>query len=229
MDKTLISNKTRINHDNYVFDLAPMYQQIAFEALHESETTRVQALNQMREWISKDPYIVKCRTDSSFLLRFLRTSKFNIQIACQRLQKYLATRQIYSDWHFKLDVDDPLIAKSIHDGLIIPLPDRTPEGRRILIHRLHTIDVNAISPIDCLRYVQSCYETLLDDEESQIAGYVSILDYNGLNLKHCAWMNLLQLKNFLASTVVSVPARVCHMIIVNFPDIVQVFFICLTI
>lgn len=124
MEQVPSSDKAPENYDEYEFTLAPMYKEIASKILREDDNIRQQSLNQMREWIAKDPYILRSRTDSNFLLRFLRTKKFNVPAACAMLQKYLANRQVYPKWYKNLDCDDPLLKQLLLDGFFIPLPER---------------------------------------------------------------------------------------------------------
>uniref|UniRef100_A0A182PXA7 CRAL/TRIO N-terminal domain-containing protein n=1 Tax=Anopheles epiroticus TaxID=199890 RepID=A0A182PXA7_9DIPT len=65
--------------------LPDLYRKIAKEELREDDEIREQSLTQMREWIAKHPYIRKCRTDSSFLLRFLRFRKYSVPMVCETL------------------------------------------------------------------------------------------------------------------------------------------------
>lgn len=198
-----------------------MFNQIASKVLHESDKVRQQSIDQMREWIKKDHHIIRCRTDANFLLRFLRTSKFNVPNACQRLQRYLASRQIYSQWHQNLDIDDSVLAKCVLSGTLIPLPDRTSDGRKVIIHRCSSFDINSYVNTDGFRLMEICYEALLEEEETQVAGVVIVADLGGLSFKHLTWFGLLDFKNFLTSTIMGIPARVSQVVVVNC-NIVQV-------
>lgn len=120
-------DKSPQEYDKYVCTLSPMYVQIAAKALRENETLRQQSLDQMREWIAKDPYIKHCRTDSNFLLRFLRTKKYNVPVACALLQKFLINREMYPKWFKNLDLNDPLLIKLLLDGFFLPLPEKDGE------------------------------------------------------------------------------------------------------
>lgn len=71
--------------------------------------------------------------DSPFLLRFLRTKKFSVPQACSLLEKYLATRQIYSRWFRNLNYDDPVIQEIINCGYLVPLPCRDSQNRLVMM------------------------------------------------------------------------------------------------
>lgn len=101
--------------------------------LREDDNTREQALKQFRHWIQKHPTIKKCRTDSSFLLRFLRTKKFSLPMAQEMLERYLTIRQLYPDWFQKLDIDDPDLEVIVDSGYLVPLPKRDQHGRKVIL------------------------------------------------------------------------------------------------
>lgn len=124
MESIPSSDKLPEKYDEYKFTLSTKYKDIAAKALRENELIRSQALTQMREWIAKDPYIKQCRTDANFLLRFLRTKKFNVPDACAMLQRYLINRALYPQWFKNLDIDDTRAMQLMKEGFIIPLPEK---------------------------------------------------------------------------------------------------------
>lgn len=101
--------------------------------LREDDSTREQALEQFRHWIQKHPAIKKCRTDSLFLLRFLRTKKFSLPMAQEMFERYLTIRQLYPEWFQKLDINDPDLEAIIDSGYLVPLPKRDQHGRKVIL------------------------------------------------------------------------------------------------
>lgn len=217
-------DKAPEKYDTYECKLSPVYVEIAAKALHENESVRTQALAQMREWIAKDPYIKKCRTDAAFLIRFLRVKKFNVPSACLLLQKYLINRQIYPHWFHKLDVDDPKIVKLLNDGFFIPLPEKDARGRQVVIYRFHNLDSTKYTSTDVFRLQEMCYQTMFDDEESQIAGYVTVFDYSGITMQHVAMFSLVDFRNFCSLVRKSVPIRITSLLVLNMPVFLQAFY-----
>jgi hypothetical protein len=57
-------------------DVSEVYKAKALTELREEDLRRSQSLDQFRDWISKQSHINHCRTDDSFLLRFLRVKKY---------------------------------------------------------------------------------------------------------------------------------------------------------
>lgn len=116
--------------EKYTCPLSQLARKVAKEELREDEETVNFALEQMRDWIKKNPRIIACRTgkkneiptqvkrnrlvsyakisksceiiisDNSFLLRFLRCKKFSLPIAEETLERYLLLRHVYGDLMF---------------------------------------------------------------------------------------------------------------------------------
>ena len=73
-------DKAPASYEKYVLNVSEKYKNIAENDLREDDNVRNPALKQMREWIAKHPHIKRCRTDASFLLRFLRPKKKTITV-----------------------------------------------------------------------------------------------------------------------------------------------------
>lgn len=129
--------------------------------LREDDGIREQTLEQFRHWIQKHPTIKKCRTDSLFLLRFLRTKKFSLPLAQEMLERYLTIRQLYPDWFQNLDAYDPDIEAIIDSGYLVPLPERDQHGRKVILscagnyltnRRTHVLKHNIMSKYTKYKY-----------------------------------------------------------------------------
>lgn len=192
-----LSGPAPTEYDPYVCNLAPYYKKIAQDELHEDDNIRTQALSQFREWIAKHPHIKKCRTDSVFLLRFLRTKKFNIQSACDMLEKYLTIRQMYPEWFKNLDCDAPEIAAILDSGYLVPLLERDEQGRQVILSCAAKFDPFKFTAAQMARTHSLIVESLFDDEESQVAGYTFINDEGGLTMSHISLWTLVDIRNML--------------------------------
>lgn len=168
--------------DPYVCSLSSHFKQIAKEELREDENIRNQALAQFREWIAKHPHIKRCRTDSVFLLRFLRVKKFSLQPACEMLEKYLTIRQLYPQWFRNLDIEDKALEEIIDMGYVVPLLERDENGRQLILTCAGKFDPYRFTSAQMARAHSLVTEALLDDEESQVAGYSHINDEEGLSM-----------------------------------------------
>ncbi|XP_069676040.1 clavesin-1 [Periplaneta americana] len=180
---------------------------LAQTELREDDATRVHALQQMREWIEKHPDIKRCRTDSPFLLRFLRTKKFSIPLAQEMLERYLVIRQLYPHWFRGLDVDDPAISELLEQGYIVPLPQRDDFGRQVILTCAARFDPYKYTSAHMARAHSVVVECLMDDEENQIRGYSYCNDESGLTMGHISLWSLSDIRKILRCIQNSTPMR----------------------
>ena len=115
---------------------------IAERDLCEKPSTRKKALREMRDWVKSSVHFQNCRTDSSFLLRFLRMQKFQTQEAQTVLEKYIKMRTQHPNWFQNLDIRDPKLSELIGRGYIFALPMRDSNGRRVVFSRAAAMDAS---------------------------------------------------------------------------------------
>lgn len=140
------SNEKLLKHN--ASGLTDSVLKVAKKELREDETTREQALEQMREWLKKNTDVENIRTDDSFLLRFLRNKKFSVPMAQQQLLKLLNMRRVMSHLSQNLDFLSPGVLAIINNGYIFASPIRDEKGRRVMLYfaskLLHSINYNYI-------------------------------------------------------------------------------------
>ncbi|XP_067648048.1 clavesin-2, partial [Eurosta solidaginis] len=206
------------NFDPYICSLSPEMKIVAKEELHEDDNIRRQALKQLREWISKHKCIKRCRTDSLFLLRFLRTKKFSVPEACKLLERYLTIRQLFPQWFSSLDITDPEVNEIFDNGYLVPLPQRDENGRQIILSVAKNFDPYKYTSIQMARVHSLICEALLDDEESQVAGYVYINDESGISMGFSSLWSLSDLRNMIKCIQNSTPMRHKETHFINIPQ-----------
>ncbi|RXG72299.1 Clavesin-1 [Armadillidium vulgare] len=162
--------------DAYICPLSPETKRIAQRELSEEEHTRSLALRQIREWVASNPSIIRCRTDSNFLLRFLRMKKFRVGDAQQILERYLRMRMDHPSWFRNLDFRDPRMEELIDRGYFFALPERDDAGRRVFFSVAGCLDATRDTSSDMMKAVQIGLESLIEDEENQVRGFCYILD-----------------------------------------------------
>ncbi|XP_060536110.1 clavesin-2 [Cylas formicarius] len=194
------------NNDEYVSTLPESEKKRALDELREDDNIRDQSLEQMREWINKHPNIKKCRTDSAFLLRFLRTKKFSVPLACEMLERYLTIRQLYPQWFRNLDCEDPDLADIIDAGYLVPLLDRD-HGRMILFSCAGKFDPHKFTSAHMVKVHSLVTEALMDDEINQINGYTYINDESGFQMAHISLWSLTDVRNILRCIQNTTPMR----------------------
>ncbi|XP_050101255.1 alpha-tocopherol transfer protein-like isoform X2 [Anopheles aquasalis] len=128
-----------------------------------------------------------CRRDDSFLLRFLRAKKFDVEKAFKMMQKYYKMKEEHPEI-FK--VSPPSEMKFMLEMQIqTMLPKKDEHGRQIYLFRVEKCDPYKI-PVD---YVFRSNVLALEDAvrhpETQIGGLVVLLDMAGLGFAHARYLS----------------------------------------
>ncbi|XP_063698148.1 retinaldehyde-binding protein 1-like [Culicoides brevitarsis] len=210
-----------IEKDSKILDLPPLYREIAAKNLNESDETRSQALQQLRKWISADSTVKNVRIDASFLLKFLRVKKFNVNSSYLLFKEYLTAFHDYPKWFSKLSVDEELILELIRDGVLIPLPNRDTNGCQTVIYNLRNLNPAKFNQHDFFRLHALMFHVLFEDEETQIAGFSVIFNFSGMDLRRYAMFSIVDFNNFCKTVRFAIPVRVFKVYVINMPKIVQ--------
>ncbi|XP_074036941.1 retinaldehyde-binding protein 1 [Leptinotarsa decemlineata] len=190
----------------YIFQVPEVEKKRALEELREDDGIREQSLEQMREWIAKHPNIKRCRTDAPFLLRFLRTKKFSVPLACEMLERYLTIRRLYPQWFQNLDSEDKDLADIINAGYLVPLLDRD-QGRMVLFSCAGNFDPHKYTSAHMVKIHSLITEALMDDEINQINGYTYVNDESGFTMSHISLWSLTDVRNILRCIQNTTPMR----------------------
>ncbi|XP_058459995.1 clavesin-1-like [Malaya genurostris] len=219
VDTVVYSNcKNPAKYEPYRCSLSDKLLKKAKAELRETEAIREQSLAQMREWIAKSSQIKKCRTDSLFLLRFLRTKKFSVSQACEMLEKYLFIRQTYPKWFQNCNIDDPELEAVIDGGYIVPLPQKDENGRQVVLSVAGNIHINKMNSVLLTRAHYLVQEVLADDEEAQICGYTQCLDERQLSLKLMGLWSLIDIKRVAECMQNGIPIRMRSFNFIGLPS-----------
>uniref|UniRef100_A0A336KMD3 CSON013388 protein n=1 Tax=Culicoides sonorensis TaxID=179676 RepID=A0A336KMD3_CULSO len=205
-------------------ELAPIFQHIALNYLREDENIRTQALEQFREWITKDPNIKNCRLDSTFLLKFMRTKKYNISLAYSILKEYLSVFRLYPRWFEKISVDDQLLLDFFMDGVLIPLPDRDEDGCQIIIYNLKNMNLDKFCSQEFYRLQVLVYHIFFEDHETQIAGVNVCINFTGFDMKRLAMFSLIDFSNFGRIVRHAIPIRLAKLNFINMSKYYKPFY-----
>ncbi|XP_077989739.1 alpha-tocopherol transfer protein-like [Glandiceps talaboti] len=206
---------------SYVCSLTEKTKKKAKDELGEDETTRNKSLVALQQKFNDRPDI-KFRSDPTFLLRFLRAKKFDVDRAFKTMVKYYEVRQDYRDIY---DNFVPSSAMQVwNDGLPHVLPDRDREGRRILVYRVSRWNLNSYNAMACIRAIIMCMEQLLEDEETQVNGIVFLGDYEGLSMSHLSKLGPGFGKRTIDTMQNAIPVRIKASHYVNEPKLFDTAF-----
>ncbi|OQR68061.1 clavesin-2-like [Tropilaelaps mercedesae] len=171
------------------------------------EHLKQKMLQEFREWVKLQPHFINCRTDDSFLLRFLRTRKYCLQSAQDTLDRYLTVRTHYPVFFKNPDLSDEGLKDILSRGYLFPLIEKDPEGRTIVFGLAGALDTSRHKPIDIYRAFSMTFEALLEDEVNQRKGFTYILDESGFRLHHLAHVNLRDVQRVMISGEKGYPMR----------------------
>ncbi|XP_034839239.1 alpha-tocopherol transfer protein-like isoform X2 [Maniola hyperantus] len=170
--------------DEYKCPLSEETQAIAEAELRETESSRCQALDALRNWMEQNPKFLAVRMDAAYLLRFLRTRKFSVPMAQEAIERYMLLRQSWGIAFNQLDYMLPVMTEIIDLGYIFVSPYKDKMGRRVVIYRPGVFDPYKYTNQDMCRVMATCYETLMEDEETQVRGLVHYADGSGVSFPH---------------------------------------------
>ncbi|KAI8430568.1 hypothetical protein MSG28_000790 [Choristoneura fumiferana] len=154
--------------DDYVCQLSEETQAIAAEQLRETESSRSQALASLRSWIEQNPKFMK----------------FSVPMAQEAIERYILLRQSWGIAFNQLDYKLPVMMELIDLGYIFVSPFKDKGGRRVVIYRPGVFDPYKYTNQDMCRVMGICYETLMEDEETQVRGLVHYADGGGVSFPH---------------------------------------------
>ncbi|BES98610.1 CRAL_TRIO_N [Nesidiocoris tenuis] len=193
-------------------------RKIAKDELREDDNSRAQALRQMRDWIEKNPKIISCRTDDSFLLRFLRFKKFSVPMAQEAMERYILLRQTVKIAFHNLDHTLPKMAHLIDNGYLFAVPGRDKLGRRWIIGRPGVFDPYKFINEDMCRVHGIVYETLMEDEENQVRGFVHYADGAGVSLPYLTLFTPKEAVRIVKNGERTLPMRHKEVHVINVPS-----------
>jgi len=169
---------------------------VALDELAETDEMREEGLNQMRALVSQKPYLKGCCNKNSsirlddpsclhgtrFLLRFLRTHKFDVEKATRQMESYLKMKWEFPQWYTGLEPkENERFLDLLENGFIFVSPGRDKEGRKVLVVMNRHIDPSRHTSSDEMKAVMSTLETLLImDEETQIRGLSYVFYFKNL-------------------------------------------------
>ncbi|KAH6935415.1 hypothetical protein HPB50_005575 [Hyalomma asiaticum] len=128
-----------------------------------------------------------CPTDDAFLVRFLRSRKYDTQAAFENLKKYFKARKDHPEMFKDLTPSMvPFDAVCSKHGLITVSRHRDTMGRIPVLVKGGAWNADICTVNDFVRVVLVLLEHFLHLDDSLIRGTVLIADLKGLNLYHMA-------------------------------------------
>lgn len=193
--------------ESYKFELSDQFRTLAKDELREDDDVRQQAMAQLKEWIEKNPYIKRCRTDANFLLKFLRYRKFAVHQAGEAIERYLVARQKFSQWFQKLDPRDPAMQEILSDSPLTAL-GKDENGRTVVLIRVSRYNPELNTSTTVVRYLMMMLEIMTEEEEFQIAGIRAWEDHTDMTMKFVGMFSLTDISSLMVMLTKTMPLRI---------------------
>lgn len=148
-------------------------QRIAEEELGETPATRQEAVEKLKKLLSAEADL-KTNDDVTFLLRFLRVRKYNVDLALQTIRNYYKNRAAcVSIYHEFLPSKAPPHTRE----LLMVLPDTDVHGRPVFLCKPGSWNPSEANFEEMQRGALLCLEHLAANPAAQTLGMVLMLDY----------------------------------------------------
>ena len=151
------------------------------------------ALRELTDWVKSQKHISGCRTDNSFLLRFLRMKKFEMADTIKVLEKYMKMRCQNPEWFANLNIAEPKLNQLISDGYCFVLPECDAKGCKVVYSRAASMDASLYNANDVMRAHLLTFEALLEDEDVQVNGVTYVFDESDVNWSHIRLLETIRL------------------------------------
>ncbi|XP_053686843.1 clavesin-2-like [Sabethes cyaneus] len=209
--------KSPAKYDDRIPELNNFYKKIAQEQLREDDSIREHSLQQMRDWIAKNPCIKKCRTDAAFLLRYLRSKKYCFNTSVETLERSLVGRVLRPNWFKNLDVQDTELGALVESGYLFPLMERDSQGRTLIFNDTAQLDPTKFTAGHVTRIHLLITESLYDMPEVQVGGLVMVYDVSGMTLAQLSLVSLNDIRLLAGYLNNGTPMRIQEFHFVNTP------------
>lgn len=138
--------------------------------------------------------------------------------ATDLFERYMLLKSSYPKWFDYGQDDESKMWSLFETGFVHPLTERDDEGRRVILVQAQKLDSKTYSFADILRLVTKIAVTLLEEEETQIAGFVVIVDFANVSMTHLRLFSISDVINFVEIIKTSSIGRHKKMIMVDLPS-----------
>lgn len=136
------------------------------------------------------------------------------------LENFLIRSQQYPQWFSNLTLNDDRMRELYENAYIFPLKERDENGCRVIMVRGSQIDTKKYTFDDVVRMLNFVILTLIEEEETQIAGFSYIFDHKDIPMDYISLFPLFDVKNYLFCVQNALPARQKRGILINLPSFI---------
>ncbi|XP_054929889.2 alpha-tocopherol transfer protein-like isoform X3 [Dermacentor andersoni] len=188
---------------------------IARRELGETPAVKRTALEELRQLIS----------DDDFLVKFLRARKYDTQSAFENIKKYFKVRKDRPELFEALTLSSvPFDVVCRKHQLLTASRHTDPQGRMVLLAKIGSWNTEICSLNDFFRVGIALGECSLLREDFQIRGIVVIVDLKGLNVYHLPYYTPSLIRTLVSLVQECIPLRLKKIYIINNPPIFDFLF-----
>ncbi|XP_055693095.1 retinaldehyde-binding protein 1-like [Lutzomyia longipalpis] len=181
----------------------------AEEELNETEEVKEEALRKFSELIQCEDNLVLPHDNRPFMLKFLRARQFNVDASFNLMRNYFKFKQEFPEVFQGVVPSECAYIYAMNAAIISPKKDQF--GQTVLMGIAEKYDPNIATPMEFIAAFWVVGEGLLMEPESQVNGFVGVLDCKGFSYQHFKkiTLTLIKLMIRLARDVVpGIPRRV---------------------
>lgn len=134
------------------------------------------------------------------------------------LENFLARCKLHPQWFNNLTLNDERIMELYECGYIFPLSERDENGCRVIMIQASKLNTAKFTFADVLKIINFVIFTLLEEEQTQIAGFVYVFDHGDISLDYISLFSLIDVKNYLQCIQNAIPCRQKLGIWINLPN-----------
>lgn len=134
------------------------------------------------------------------------------------MEEFLIAMQTYPEWFENLTYDNIKLKELYDSGYIFPLPERDENGCRVILIQASKLDTNKFTCCDILSIINLVLLTLLEEHETQISGFVYIIDHKDITMKYISLLSLISVKNYLNCIQNAFPGRQKKAFMIHLPS-----------
>ncbi|XP_031345120.1 retinol-binding protein pinta-like [Photinus pyralis] len=161
-----------------VRSLSQELQQIAEKELNEVNSRLTSDIQQIRDWINKQPHF-NFDIGDQLLVSFLRCSKFSLERTKERLDRYFTIRTMAPEVFTNRDPLLPELQAILEAGFILPLPNVAKENnhRIIVLRYSNNLDPNLMTMVNIAKLSYMILDILLREDDNAVVSGVVFWSY----------------------------------------------------